>query len=648
MTFRGLNNEQYIISREIGRGGEGAVYELRTHSGLVLKKYNEPLTADKISKLKLMVAMRSPAIEAYSAWPVDLVRDDTGFFCGFVMKKLSGYAPLHNVFSPMDRKKMFPDKGYNFLVHVARNLATAFFKLHEAGLVVGDVNEGNILISSSGLVAFIDCDSFQVKGEATYHYCEVGVPRYTPPELLKKGSFENTVRTVNTDSFSLAVLIFQLLFLGRHPFAGKNRSAGDIDEETAIRLHYFAYSLDSKKKKLYPPADSFDINNLSDELITLFHRAFEQDERPLPADWVKALDSFLSDMVTCSNARLHSYPSKLEECPWCMFRKTRGIMFFLDDSYLHASAVLGDIESFVNGFRIEKLELKKWDNTPQTAPPSPNPIDARLVRYSQLRKLTGIGSGTVSGASLLLATWHENFMLLAILCAAVAFFILKKSGWAQTLTGELERRTDIHVAFNSRLKASIKEYNNASDLPLYTKALDTLQRLVHDFRRLPDEYERLKKTMEEALYNEQLDDYLAQFRIEGHTIPAIGPVKKAALINLGIRNAADIIKLPTTKVPGIGPGNQQVLLDWRRQMTTGFVYIPNDYQISLKLQKVNEDIARVRLQLESNIRREYQSLNFLKLNITNRSNILETQIRDLSLKTMQAQVDMEAFRKVAA
>src|ERR1035437_662790 len=127
MTLRGLHTEQYVTGRELGRGGEGTVYEVKNHSSVVLKKYNEPPAQDKVNKLRHMVSMRSPAIEAYAAWPTDLVLDDTEAVCGFVMKKLTGYVPLHMIFNPMDRKKLFPDKGYNFLVHVARNLSTAFF-----------------------------------------------------------------------------------------------------------------------------------------------------------------------------------------------------------------------------------------------------------------------------------------------------------------------------------------------------------------------------------------------------------------------------------------------------------------------------------------------------------------------------------------
>ena len=141
MIFRGLHNTEYETSSELGRGGEGTVFLLRNDATLVLKKYNAPLTGGKIKKLLKMVAIGSGDIEKYAAWPTDVVSDEKGVTWGFVMRKLTGYVPLHKVFNPMDRKSLFPEKGYNFLVHVARNLATAFYKLHEAGLVVGDVNE---------------------------------------------------------------------------------------------------------------------------------------------------------------------------------------------------------------------------------------------------------------------------------------------------------------------------------------------------------------------------------------------------------------------------------------------------------------------------------------------------------------------------
>lgn len=646
MTFRGLHNEQYITGRELGRGGEGTVYELQNHSAIVLKKYNEPLTQEKINKLQLMVSMRSNDIEAYAAWPADLVFDANGTICGFVMKKLTGYVPLHMIFSPMDRKKLFPDKGYNFLVHVARNLATAFYKLHEAGLIIGDVNEGNILINSSGLVAFIDCDSFQVKGADNYFFCEVGVPRYTPPELLKERSFENVIRTVNTDSFSLAILIFQLLFLGRHPFAGKNKSAADIDEETAIRKQEFAYSLDNKKKKLFPPNDSFSITNLPTPLVTLFHSAFETDLRPAPGEWIKNLDALLAEMITCTASRLHTYPSQMSECPWCWFKNTRGILYFIDDSYLHTSNALGDIESFINGFHLDKLELEKWD-APLTHPQlSPTPIDKKFHRYRALNIAASLACAVIFLVMYRISVSKSQLLLT---CAITTPFVMYRfSPFAFKLKKELDQLEATHKKLKEKLTALILEYNTPADSNNYKAGLNKLNKFVHDFRRLPEEEERRKKIVEEKVYNEQLDYFLVRFDIENHHIPSFGAAKKTALYNNGIRNAADIHKLQHMKVPGIGPKNMQVLLSWQRQLSSQFVYIPDNYKLSIEMEQVNNDMDRIKIQLEHLIRKEYQSLTYLKQNITGRNSILRRQINDLSIKTFQTEVNRDYFRNFIA
>ncbi|MES2704136.1 MAG: protein kinase [Bacteroidota bacterium] len=639
MTLRGLNNEQYTIARELGRGGEGTVYELRGHSSLVLKRYNERLTTEKTEKLRQMVAMKSDGIEAYAAWPVNLVLDDYGNVCGFVMKKLTGFVPLHMIFSPMDRKKLFPDKGYNFLVHVARNLATAFYKLHEAGLVVGDVNEGNILVSAAGLVAFIDCDSFQVKGRDCYYYCEVGVPRYTPPELLKHGSFEHIERTVNTDSFSMAVLLFQLLFLGRHPFAGKHKSAADIDEETAIRQRQFAYSLDNKKKKLSPPNNSFEITNLNDDLVSLFHQAFEKDERPLPAEWVKALEHQLGDMVTCSMTRLHTYPAKLQQCPWCAFRQAKGILYFLDDTYLHAHAVLGDIESFVNGFKLEKLELKKWSGPLSFPHVAATPIDRKFYRYKSARVwaivVVAIVNYVLVNVSL---AFFPSFFLIGL--------IYTHSPWTRSINKERQRRVQEYTLLLGQRTRLVAVYNDPPDLEAYNRGLQTLQQYVGDFTRMPEELQRRKKAMEEDVYNEQLDDFLRQFYIDEHAIPSFGPAKKNTLLAHGIRTAADVSRLQHVKVPGIGPANIEILKSWRRQMETQFVYIPDDQLINTRMQDVNNDMGRIRLNLENAIRNEFQSLNYIKANINNRAAILAGQINDISARTFEAELNMMEFKRV--
>ena len=638
-------HEQYTTSRELGRGGEGIVYELHSHSNLVLKKYSEPLTSEKVAKLRAMIAMRSPGIEAYAAWPVDLVHDSSGIPSGFVMKKLTGFVPMHMLFSPMDRKKLFPDKGYNFLTHVSRNLATAFHQLHEAGLVVGDVNEGNILISANGMVAFIDCDSFQVKGGDNYYYCEVGVPRYTPPELLQQGTFEQVVRTANTDAFSMAVLIFQLLFLGRHPFAGRNTTATDIDEETAIRQRLFAYSLRTKRRKLSPPRDSLDIHILPQAVTDLFHRAFEEDTRPSDAEWVAALDDMLKHMVTCTVTQLHTYPAGAAECPWCHFRQARGILYFLDDSYIRASHQLADIEQFVNGFDLSQLEIVQWKRPSLSG--KAQPVPAQFYGYKNKANafyavasmlLLMLGAIVAGAAGTMVGT----------ICAFLLLITYKHNWWIKKIKAELDKRKTAYLHMRQNVERMIAEHNTPPDLNTYNVAIKKVAQLVQQFRELPQELDRRRKTAEETLYNEQLDYYLRLFSIGDADIPSFGPAKKQALSDYGIFTAADISRMAIMKIPGIGPKNQQILRSWQRQMSAGFVYIPDTRRIAAEMDIITNDMARHRQQLENTLRAEYHSLNLLRQNIHNRSAILGRHLDDLNQKTYQAELDLDAFRRFAS
>lgn len=637
MTYTGQHSEQYVTGRELGKGGEGNVYELQNHPALVLKRYNEPPTKQKLQKLQLMATMRTPAIEAFAAWPIDVVDDGNGGY-GFVMKKLVGYVPLHHVFSPMDRKKMFADKGYNFLVHVARNVATAFHHLHEADLVVGDVNEGNILVSASGMIAFIDCDSFQVRHGDDYFFCEVGVPRYTPPELLKKKTFENVVRTTNTDNFSMAILLFQLLFLGRHPFAGKNKSAGDMDEETAIRLGHFAYSLTAERKKLTPPPNSFPITNLPDDVVQLFHRAFESAERPQPWEWINAFEALLANMATCSMSKVHSYPAILAECPWCAFRKSQGILYFLDDSYIQANAALGNIDQFINGFKPKQLNLKRWTFTGTLPVITPEPLPGKSIKEKETIIIISL---LLVAVVIVLGIFYPPGVMPA---ALGGFGVLYNSFKTNRKREEETIRTNHYNRQLATLKEMQREYEYPPEAANYYKQLDVVQKLINNFRMLPDELERRYKKQEEALYNDQLDDYLRQFDLKEHNIPSISTARKEALYNAGIYNAAHITRLATTKVPGIGPAYQKVLYDWRTQMSAAFVYIPDNYRLKQARQKATDEVSVIKARLEQQVRAEYQQLNFLYSKVENNIAALGNRINTQYLKVLQAEADKSIFK----
>ena len=185
--------------------------------------------------------------------------------------------------------------------------------MHHYGYVIGDVNEGNILVSNHACVTLIDCDSVQVRTSGTVYYCEVGVAQFTPPEIQNSKDFRME-RSKNHDNFGLAILIFQLLFMGRHPFAGVYSGQGGHADRTGDRGYRFAFGRDAPKKQMSPPPNSVGLDIVLQEVAGLFEQAFCQSRRknrPSAGEWWTALDSLERELKRCSADSGHVYFSGL-------------------------------------------------------------------------------------------------------------------------------------------------------------------------------------------------------------------------------------------------------------------------------------------------------------------------------------------------
>jgi DNA-binding helix-hairpin-helix protein with protein kinase domain len=192
-------------------------------------------------KLPLMIALSNDLLLDNAAWPLDVLYDKrTKRLAGFVMKKIEEHKEIHLLYGPKSRIRDFPDAGWNFLIHTAINITRAFELIHNCGHIIGDINARSVLISKQATVRLIDCDSFQIMANGKQFACHVGFPEYTPPELQGR-SLHGFVRNQSHDAFGLAVLLFHLIFMGRHPFAGQYLGKGDKDLEESIKEYRFAY-----------------------------------------------------------------------------------------------------------------------------------------------------------------------------------------------------------------------------------------------------------------------------------------------------------------------------------------------------------------------------------------------------------------------
>ena len=313
----------------LGTGGEARVYAIPQEPSLVAKVYHEP-TDDRARKLMVMLAHPPNNLLAAQeyvsiAWPVDLLlTTDRRHQCvGFLMPYMTGVHPIIEVYNPRTRRQKHPRFDYFHLHHTARNLAAVVHALHARGYVIADVKQSNIFVTDTALVALVDTDSFQVydRRSGIVYRCLVGTPEFTPPELQGQ-RFTDTDRAPEHDFFGVAVIIFQLLMEGMHPFDGLFQGGGDPPPyEARIAAGYFPYSRE-RQGPFHPRPTALPFEILHPTLQRLFRCCFEDGHhtpkaRPDAQAWRMALDAAKDHLITCPVNDQHRYGDHLSACPWC-------------------------------------------------------------------------------------------------------------------------------------------------------------------------------------------------------------------------------------------------------------------------------------------------------------------------------------------
>jgi len=323
-TIRNSTGKQIVLRSELGRGGEGTVYAVDGDNKIAAKLYHQDKANERREKILSMVNANWHAQASNVAFPIDALFNASSQFIGFTMPRVGGHKPIERLYSPTSRKTDFPKATFPFLVRVALNIARALAKVNATGCVVGDINHSGVLVSDDATVTLIDCDSFQVSSNGKLFHCKVGVSEFTPPELQGK-RLDQIVRTTNHDSFGLAVLLFSLLFMGRHPFAGKYLGKGDMPMETAITQFRFAYSARKSETKMEPPPNVPLLTDIPQNLANAFEIAFGPPGvsvgRPTPANWIELLEAAEKQIVLCRNNAAHQHFQAAKSCPWCAMEK---------------------------------------------------------------------------------------------------------------------------------------------------------------------------------------------------------------------------------------------------------------------------------------------------------------------------------------
>ncbi|MFP4439412.1 MAG: helix-hairpin-helix domain-containing protein [Chloroflexaceae bacterium] len=310
------------LDDQLAEGGEATVYRVAGRPELLAKIYKTP-RAGYDQKLAWMIAHPPAAApqarqHAALAWPTALLYAADGTFAGYQMPYIRHTVALLEVFNPRLRRQPLPGFTGRYLYRAARNLAASLHALHARGYVIGDLSESNVLVTPTALVTIIDADSFQVQGDGQVFFCPVGKLEYTPPELQGK-DLQETLQSPLHDNFGLAVLIFQLLMAGSHPFRSRWLGAGDAPPlAEKIRQGLYPYATPAPKLVAPPPRHTLD--HLPPEVGQLFQRCFvaghtQPEVRPGAREWAQTLAAAEQSLVQCAEG--HDYAGHLPECPEC-------------------------------------------------------------------------------------------------------------------------------------------------------------------------------------------------------------------------------------------------------------------------------------------------------------------------------------------
>ncbi|MFT4172864.1 MAG: helix-hairpin-helix domain-containing protein [Herbaspirillum sp.] len=628
------------LGRELGKGGEGSVFEVPALATQVAKLYHETPDTKKQAKIGFMAATTDKGLLDYIAWPQQTLHQSPGGpVVGFLMPRVAGRDPVHMVYSPAHRRQERPKAAWDFLLYVARNTAAAFEKLHAHGHVVGDVNQGNVLVGDDSKVVLIDSDSFQVRAPGAQYLCEVGVAHFTPPELQGLSSFNGVERTANHDNFGLALLIFHLLFGARHPYAGVPLRNGVGEAlEADIKGFRYAYARDARQRGLAAPPRSIPLSVLPDSMEMMFHLAFTEKGalggRPTAAQWVHALDGLRKQLRKCSASSMHLYPDHVATCPWCKLEK-EGVVYFLD-----LGATVARTSS---GFVLARA----WaviESVPPIGPVWLPNLDSIDVKPSPL-------PAEIPGATTI--GFYRLVVLLIAISVVVAapkmwFFALLGGfiGWGVAGSSGSNQRAQERAKRKAALDGAQADYNRITEQLKREAGPEGFSAIRADLHKLREEYESLPQAEKHELdrlhstaYDRHKQKFLDSCFIDNATISGIGPTRKAALRSFGIETAADCDRHRIRQVRGFGEGLTRAIMDWKATCERRFQFNPNNTVSEADKNRVRAQFAARRVAIETRLDAGPGELQRFRQQAAARAASLRPTLEAASTRLAQARKD---------
>ena len=229
---------------EIHRGGEGRILLIDSQKDKVAKIYHtgiKPITEERFKHL--MKLNKSIFII-----PNELILQKNTII-GYTMEYAgTDFFPLSSCFSKNFCLRMNINNSTK--IKIAKKLIDAVKIAHNKDIIIGDLNQYNILVNKKAEIKLIDTDSYKTPG-----YKHSGLLLDEIRDYLYQG-----IVSKNSDYFALSVLMFNL-FTFTHPFKGIHKNIKKLSDRMINKIPVFANDPFLKVPKCYLPLQDKNIQN---------------------------------------------------------------------------------------------------------------------------------------------------------------------------------------------------------------------------------------------------------------------------------------------------------------------------------------------------------------------------------------------------
>lgn len=307
------------VVKEIGRGGQGIVYLVEYNGQQYALKWYFYNKLDKPQEFRANLEhnIKDESPSKNFLWPEYMTEgiqyDSFGYLMKLIPDEYEQFTDILNTYKieksndiTVTNKISVKFKSVEALINAALNIVTAFRDLHRVGKSYQDLNDGGFYINvETGDILVCDCDNIAPEGE---NFGIAGMPGYMAPEIVRGIAKPD----VQTDKYSLAVVLFKLLFRGDPLEGAKVLQSVCLHEEADLK-HY-----GKEPVFIFDPHDKSNrpVKGVHDSVVKLWkgypdfiHDAFiksftegikNPNNRIIENEWKEILVNLRSNIISCT------------------------------------------------------------------------------------------------------------------------------------------------------------------------------------------------------------------------------------------------------------------------------------------------------------------------------------------------------------